>query len=547
MSRVRIGIDFDNTIICYDKVFAAAASQRGLVSGEWRGSKTDLRDHLRSRPGGELAWQGLQGWVYGKGIDEAEIFPGLSDFLAACRQSKSSVYIVSHKTKFGHQDPDRTDLRVAARGRLQTAGVIGSADSALTVDDVYFEDTIAAKVDRLAMLNLDIFIDDLVEVFEQPRFPKETRSILFGSAKLAGHFGYKALATWGRHSTRGVRDMSEPEFSIDNAREIGQRLSAQRVIAITPARPGGNNRVFRLEMADGSLVALKYYPAQSADRRDRLGQEYEGLSFLARHGVKLTPRPIAGDEGENCALYEWFDGEAAVLEPRAGDADQLANFLIDLQQLREADGARNLRGASAAIYSPAEAIAQYEQRLQRLIPEVGRYPKLREFIDRQLAPSAELARSRLEARYRALGWDPAVELAQTHRALSPSDFGLHNAMRGPNGQLRFIDFEYFGWDDPVKLVCDTALHPGSGFSESGVQAPSRATVAEFYSSGPNICGPPCPTVSCFRDDLVPDHPQRIFASKPISARHGRTRRRIGGHSGRPARQGSAAPSSDLPY
>ena len=74
MSGVRIGIDFDNTIICYDKVFPAAASQRGLVSGEWKGSKTDLRDDLRSRPGGELAWQGLQGWVYGKGIGEAEIF-----------------------------------------------------------------------------------------------------------------------------------------------------------------------------------------------------------------------------------------------------------------------------------------------------------------------------------------------------------------------------------------------------------------------------------------------------------------------------------------
>ena len=36
--------------------------------------------------------------------------------------------------------------------------------------------------------------------------------------------------------------------------------------------------------------------------------------------------------------------------------------------------------------------------------------------------------------------------------------------------MRFIDFEYFGWDDPVKLVSDTAIHPGSSFAESSAAA-----------------------------------------------------------------------------
>ena len=122
--------------------------------------------------------------------------PGVAEFLAACREAEANIYIVSHKTKFGHQDPDRTDLRAAARGWLHAAGVIGSTHSALTADDVYFEDAMAAKVDRIAALKLDIFIDDLVEVFEQPRFPKETRPILFGGAQAPRHFSYKPLATW---------------------------------------------------------------------------------------------------------------------------------------------------------------------------------------------------------------------------------------------------------------------------------------------------------------------------------------------------------------
>lgn len=196
MSRVRIGIDFDNTIICYDKVFAAAARERGLVAEGWTGSKTDVREYLRSKPGGELAWQGLQGWAYGKGIGGAEIFPGVREFLAACRTNGASVFVVSHKTRFGHQDRDRTDLRVAAREWLHRAGLIGAEHSAFAAGDVYFEDTQAAKVDRLVRLGLDVFIDDLVDVFEQPHFPRRIKSILFAASGNAPPGAYKAVSSW---------------------------------------------------------------------------------------------------------------------------------------------------------------------------------------------------------------------------------------------------------------------------------------------------------------------------------------------------------------
>jgi hypothetical protein len=273
--------------------------------------------------------------------------------------------------------------------------------------------------------------------------------------------------------------MSGAEFGGDRAIETGSRLAGQKVTAATPARPGGNNRVFCLDMADGSRLALKYYPSQAIDPRDRLGQEYEALSFLAQHNVELTPRPFGRDRDENCALYEWFDGEAAVLQPRPDDVDQLADFLVELQKLRDADGARGLRSASAGIFSPAEAIAQGEQRLDRLREQAPDAPDLHEFLDRHLGPSAALARLRVEERYAKLGLDPAIELAPDQRALSPSDFGLHNAMRGKSGRLRFIDFEYFGWDDPVKLVCDTALHPGSNFPQNSARRLIERLSREF--------------------------------------------------------------------
>lgn len=257
--------------------------------------------------------------------------------------------------------------------------------------------------------------------------------------------------------------MSEPDVSAQDAMAIGARLSGARVVGVQPARAGGNNRVFRLAMAEGPALALKHYPS---DGRDRLNQEYDALSFLSRHAITSTPRPIAKDADAQCALYQWFDGEAAVLRPQADDADQLADFLIDLQRLRDAAGARDLRSASAAIFSPDEAVAQYEQRLNGLRRAAADHPDLREFLDGSLVPSTAIAIRQLRRRYAELGRDPGADLAPAHRALSPSDFGLHNALRGEDGRLRFIDFEYFGWDDPVKLVSDTAMHPGSNLPEA---------------------------------------------------------------------------------
>src|SRR5207244_11655608 len=57
------------------------------------------------------------------------------------------------------------------------------------------------------------------------------------------------------------------------------------------------------------------------------------------------------------------------------------------------------------------------------------------------------------------GWSLVEELPVFRRCLSPSDFGFHNALLADDGRLRFLDFEYAGWDDPAKLVCDFFCQP----------------------------------------------------------------------------------------
>src|SRR5215510_9369504 len=96
---MRIGIDFDNTIACYDGVFHKAAVERGLVPVDLPSDKTSVRDHLR-RAGREPDWTELQGYVYGSRMDLVACYPGFSDFARNAVRAGHELIVISHKTRY---------------------------------------------------------------------------------------------------------------------------------------------------------------------------------------------------------------------------------------------------------------------------------------------------------------------------------------------------------------------------------------------------------------------------------------------------------------
>jgi len=172
-----IGVDFDNTIVCYDDVFARVALEQGLVPPEAATSKTAIRDHLRSL-GQEDRWTELQGTIYGPRMMEARPFPGVIEFFAACRAAGLPVAIVSHRTRFPYLGP-RHDLHAAARDWLMRHGFHEPAGIGLPVERVFFEETKEAKLARVTAVGCTHFIDDLPELLAHPLFPAQVRRILF--------------------------------------------------------------------------------------------------------------------------------------------------------------------------------------------------------------------------------------------------------------------------------------------------------------------------------------------------------------------------------
>jgi hypothetical protein len=454
-----IGIDFDNTIVRYDHVFAEAARARGWVTTEFCGSKKQLRDAVRLLPDGEIRWQILQAEVYGGRMVEAEPFPGVVDFIGAARRRGIEMFIVSHKTRYSNYDTHKIDLREAALAWMENNGFFDPGRLGFSRQQVFFADTRSEKIAMISALGCGLFIDDLEEVFADPAFPANVTRVLFNTDDEApSDRAIVVRSTWPEIGRFVLEETDNRATPLDAAAKVGARLAGAALRSLQSTRAGGNNRLFRIETADGQVYALKSYPRLPSDPRDRLSVEFQALEFMRRHGIDQVPKPIAKDRNAGFALYEWIDGEP--VHVAVSTVNAAVAFVRTLHALDRTADAASIGAASEACFSPQSVVDQVQARLVALRAQVPKHPELGTFLDAQFAPAAEcaIAHARRTCGEAELGFD--VPIAERQRCLSPSDFGFHNALVRADGRIVFLDFEYFGWDDPVKLASDFILHPG---------------------------------------------------------------------------------------
>jgi hypothetical protein len=177
---LRLGVDFDNTLICYDGVFHAVALEQGLIPAATGTSKEEVRDHLRA-VGREDDWTALQGLVYGGRLRQAAPYPGALELLAEVVRAGVEVSIVSHKTRHPYRGP-ALDLHAAALDWLEQVGCFDEAHVGLPRERVHFLVTKEEKLARVGELGCTHFVDDLPEILLAPGFPAAAARVLFAPA-----------------------------------------------------------------------------------------------------------------------------------------------------------------------------------------------------------------------------------------------------------------------------------------------------------------------------------------------------------------------------
>lgn len=223
-------------------------------------------------------------------------------------------------------------------------------------------------------------------------------------------------------------------------------------------RGGINNEVYRC--GERRFWVIKGYAALKPGLRDRMQAEVEFLQYAAQVAPGFTPELIHVDDDQRCVVLEYLEGESF---PEGSPPPETAvscavNFFRQLNT--DQTSARKLIRQDAA--EGFRNLTEHLENIQQRLAGMGC-----EHLPSTIKPQAERFLATMRAKYMSIYETTADQISNGHlinaiqsdeRCISPSDFGFHNAISTSEG-VKFIDFEFSGWDDPVKAAIDFILQP----------------------------------------------------------------------------------------
>src|SRR5580658_95916 len=443
---MRIGIDLDNTIIDYAALLHSIATERGWLDERTPASKSAVRKSLVEADGNDWRWQRLQADAYGTHVARATVFEGAFEFVDAARRCGHEICILSHKTRTSQLDPS-IELRPGALAWLEEAGFLGP--DRVPREAVYFFDTRDEKVRAVGALGCDWIVDDLREGLEHPELAKPVARIWFTQGERID--GPPTIVSCARWEEIGVLLALADQLGVSPSPALRRALGSSPR-DVEPMLDGGNARLRRVRDADGGCRVVKAY---ARDGRDRARREHDALRWMRGAGVDEVPSALFVDEATEVAVLQHLEGS----RPGPGaDVDSLAercaDFVLRLAALGRTAPPGSFGLAADARIRLGDYARAVERRLTRVVQGSRANPAARELVSNEVEPIARTALSSFARAVKTLGLDLERELPDRERIPSPSDFGLHNVLLDKHNRVWFLDFEYFGWDDPAKLMAD---------------------------------------------------------------------------------------------
>ncbi len=219
---------------------------------------------------------------------------------------------------------------------------------------------------------------------------------------------------------------------------------------------GSNNLIHRIICEDGSfLLAKKYF----VDDRQRLAREFQTLSLLRENGFTEVPQPIERFDKQNAGVYEFISGRH-IFASEFSDREliQIAEYLAKIHSLTKKEVKKNLPKAFTAAFSLADALKAGRKRLMSVNKNFPKFER-----DVQQFVMKNMVIERVDAAFTKIAKQLGdvkmyKKINPEHERLSSVDFGPHNMLWREDDSLTVIDFEYAGWDHPMRIISDMLSH-----------------------------------------------------------------------------------------
>ena len=159
-----LGLDFDNTLVIYDRLFHQIAMENELIDNSVSPDKKKIREYI-VKQGNNEEFTKMQGEVYGSRILEAEAAEGMIEALEKIGSGDIEIVVISHKTKYPYVGK-KYDLRKAALDWMRKNNLFKHKILKEDLSNIFFEDTKEEKAKRIKEIGCEYFVDDLESILD---------------------------------------------------------------------------------------------------------------------------------------------------------------------------------------------------------------------------------------------------------------------------------------------------------------------------------------------------------------------------------------------
>jgi hypothetical protein len=204
---------------------------------------------------------------------------------------------------------------------------------------------------------------------------------------------------------------------------------------------GVNSNVY---IIDNNKYILKFYRSDH-NQPNRLERENLALELFDKYKIENVPKIINISKEYNCCLMSYLEGQTVdILKP-----EYLDHFLFFYKKILQISNIEREK-----YFDSIDSCKTLNLLFEQINKRIFNFEKENNFdlnsILKNLNQYVELLKKSINPNY----------YNNLRTELSVVDFGINNVIL-KNNKLYFIDFEFFGLDNPIHLISDTIAHPAN--------------------------------------------------------------------------------------
>ena len=246
-------------------------------------------------------------------------------------------------------------------------------------------------------------------------------------------------------------------INIKKVKKFGNKLNCFAINKISVVKSGKNSKIYKISTDKKKIILKSYY----GKKKIRIKKEFQFYKYLNQINIKNVVTPIAFDFKNNFLALPYIVGKK-IHNIQNKHIIQFSNFINKINQKNIHSKIIGL--AIEGINDRKNHIIICENRINKLklVKKGGLVQKeFHLFLNKKIIPTFKALKDKINSK--KIFYQTKYKLYKKDMIISPSDLGFHNAIESKK-KIFFFDFEYGGYDDPVKLICDFYCQPNQKVS-----------------------------------------------------------------------------------